>query len=67
MNRLFKGAKYEHKIEILKFAEDESSAENEDDNDPRSIIADRAAREFKEGMNCNLGGKSTHSGNNQTS
>lgn len=56
VNRLFKGAKFEHKIEVPKFAEDEGSAESEDGKDPRSIIASRAAREFREGMNCNLGG-----------
>ena len=58
VNRLFKGAKYEHKIEVLKNLKDASStsAENvEKTEDPRELIAHIAAQEFKTGMNCNLG------------
>jgi len=58
VNRLFKGAKVEHKIEMLKIAEDEAAPEENDDKDDRSIIASRAAQEFKAGMSCNLGGRS---------
>lgn len=58
VNRLFKGAKWEHKIEILKNAEDDENVSAEEQKkDVRSIIASRAALEFKSGMNCNLGGE----------
>jgi 3-oxoacid CoA-transferase len=58
VNRLFKGEKYEHKIEILKNSERISSKCAEDakkSEDPRKLIARIAAQEFKPGMNCNLG------------
>lgn len=59
VNRLFKGEKYEHKIEVLKFSEDNSSKSNpntpKQTQDPRELIAQIAAQEFKTGMNCNLG------------
>jgi 3-oxoacid CoA-transferase len=59
VNRLFKGRKYEHKIEILKFAHEDSSKKGPEElkktEDPRELIAHIAAQEFKSGMNCNLG------------
>lgn len=58
VNRLCKGAQYEHKIEILKNSENESSKSAEDvrkSEDLREVIAHIAAQEFKTGMNCNLG------------
>jgi len=58
VNRLFKGAKYEHKIEVLKNAEHEtekSAEQAERSEDPRELIAHIAAQEFESGMNCNLG------------
>lgn len=54
VNRLFKGEKFEHKIEILKTADDDEDAKDQK-KDVRSIIASRAALEFESGMNCNLG------------
>jgi 3-oxoacid CoA-transferase len=61
VNRLFRGAKYEHKIEVLKnsnkssdkCAEDTKNTKNTED--PRELIAHIAAQEFRTGMNCNLG------------
>ena len=57
VNRLFKGAKYEHKIEVLKNSDNQSlkSPEDVQKSDPRELIARIAAQEFKPGMNCNLG------------
>ena len=58
VNRLFKGAKYEHKIEVLKNVEHEtakSAEQAEKSDDPRELIAHIAAQEFEPGMNCNLG------------
>ena len=59
VNRLFKGEKFEHKIEILKTAEHDTSNKGSDatkaSEDPRELIAQMAAQEFKTGMNCNLG------------
>lgn len=55
VNRLFKGAKYEHKVEILKVAEDSENKEDMKPTDARSTIAARAAKELKPGMNVNLG------------
>lgn len=59
VNRLFKGEKFEHKIEILKTAEHDTSNKglgaNKALEDPREMIAQMAAQEFKTGMNCNLG------------
>lgn len=54
VDRVFKGAKFEHKIEILKLAEDVDGEKGGDD--AKSIIAKRAAKEFFNGMVCNLGG-----------
>lgn len=57
VNRLFKGEKFEHKIEVLKTSDDDDDVGAGDHKkDVRSIIASRAALEFKSGMNCNLGG-----------
>jgi len=57
VNRLFKGEKFEHKIEMLKTSDDDDDVSPEDQKkDVRSIIASRAALEFESGMNCNLGG-----------
>lgn len=57
VNRLFKGKKFEHKIEILKNSENTSSKSRKytESEDPRELIAHIAAQEFKPGMNCNLG------------
>ena len=58
MNRLFKGKKYEHKIEILKNLENTPSKSfggTTNSESPRRLIAQIAAQEFKAGMNCNLG------------
>lgn len=59
VNRLFKGAKYEHEIEVLKYAEDDSSKNDlkniQKTEDPKGLIAHIAAQEFKTGMNCNVG------------
>ncbi|ESZ96305.1 hypothetical protein SBOR_3360 [Sclerotinia borealis F-4128] len=55
----FRGEKFEHKIEVLKYAEQDSSskslAETKKTQDPRELIAHVAAQEFSSGMNCNLG------------
>lgn len=57
VSRVFKGAKFEHKIEVLKFREEEDDNDNESGSDDvRSTIAKRAAKEFFNGMACNLGG-----------
>lgn len=53
VNRLFKGAKFEHRVEILKTSDDDQG--DAEAKDPRSVIAARAAKEFFPGMNCNLG------------
>jgi 3-oxoacid CoA-transferase len=58
VNRLFIGAKYEHKIEVLKNLENSASKSADEvkrTEDPRELIAHIAAQEFKTGMNCNLG------------
>lgn len=55
VNQLFKGAKYEHKVEILKVAEDSKNREVIKPTDARSTIAARDAKELKLGMNVNLG------------
>lgn len=55
VNRLFKGAKYEHKIEVLKT--DDEARKAMEGEDARNTIAKRAARELSDGMVCNLGGK----------
>lgn len=60
VNRLFKGAEYKHKVEVLKVAEEDETKEgdkggDDGDEDPRHTIAKRAAQEFTSGMNCNLG------------
>lgn len=56
VSRVFKGAKFEHKIEVLKYAEDDSEdSKGKDSNDIKSTIAKRAAKEFFNGMACNLG------------
>ena len=59
VNRLFKGEKYAHKIEVLKFSDKDSSKKDSKGakkaQDPRELIAQIAAQEFKTGMNCNLG------------
>lgn len=61
VNRLFKGAKFEHKIEMLKFSEAKQDTKDDKQankaSDPRQLIAAIAAQEFTSGMNCNLGGE----------
>jgi 3-oxoacid CoA-transferase len=51
VNRIFQGAKFEHKVEVLRTAEDSTSGTDS----ARETIAKRAAYEFTSGMNCNLG------------
>lgn len=59
VNRLFKGEKFQHKIEVLKTLDDDASMKDPDavkkSEDPRELIAHIAAQEFLTGMNCNLG------------
>jgi hypothetical protein len=59
VNRLFKGEKFEHKIEVLKTAEHDISNKGskvaKEPKHPRGLIAQMAAQKFKTGMNCNLG------------
>jgi 3-oxoacid CoA-transferase len=59
VNRLFKGEKFEHRIEILKTFEQDSSNKNLEDikksENPRERIANIATQEFKNGINANLG------------
>jgi 3-oxoacid CoA-transferase len=54
LNRLFKGKKYEGRIEIAKFS-DEEEENTSGEESSRDVIAKRAALDFEEGMSCNLG------------
>lgn len=56
VNRIFKGEKFENRIEILKFSDEEKSGSTgRPGTSVRDIIAQRAALEFVPGMQCNLG------------
>ncbi len=56
VNRFFKGARFENRIEILKFSDDEEEGAKEHPKPGvRDTIAQRAALEFVSGMQCNLG------------
>ena len=55
VNRIFKGAKFENRIEILKFSDEEEDSEDDAKPSIRDTIAQRAALEFEPGMQCNLG------------
>ncbi|KAL2063187.1 hypothetical protein VTL71DRAFT_6259 [Oculimacula yallundae] len=59
VNKLFKGEKFQHKIEVLKPLDNDASDTDPNavkkSEEPRELIAHMAAREFKTGRNCKLG------------
>ena len=59
VNRVFKGRKFEHKVEVLKTREENQGDDKDlkEPEDARERIALRAAKEFKDGMQVNLGGQ----------
>lgn len=55
VNRIFKGAKFENRIEVLKLSDEGEESKEGSKTNIRDTIAQRAALEFVTGMQCNLG------------
>ena len=56
VNLIFKGEKFENRIEMLKFSHERTTeSKGESGTSVRDVIAQRAALEFVPGMQCNLG------------